>query len=175
MPEAVQASELTYAYPQHGYGLSPVSLTVEAGDILHSTGPSGSGKSTLARCLSGLIPHLYRGQLSGHVRLDGLSTRDTPLWLLTESAGLVFQNPAAQMLTVTISAGLSASLGHMGKFVVKWALSAMTGAPAGFIALGLARALVGYIIFGALGGLLGALTLGALREAGFFAYMAEKR
>jgi hypothetical protein len=39
----------------------------------------------------------------------------------------------------------------------------------------LARALVGYIIFGALGGLLGALTLKALRKAGFFAYVAEKR
>lgn len=63
MPEAVQASELTYAYPQHGYRLSPVSLTVEAGDILHSTGPAGSGKSTLARCLSGLIP-LFTGDSS---------------------------------------------------------------------------------------------------------------
>jgi ABC-type thiamin/hydroxymethylpyrimidine transport system permease subunit len=74
-----------------------------------------------------------------------------------------------------VNAALSASLGHMGKFLVKWTLSALTGAPAGFIALGLARALVGYIIFGALGGLLGGLTLKALRKAGFFAYVAEKR
>jgi hypothetical protein len=34
---------------------------------------------------------------------------------------------------------------------------------------------VGYLIFGALGGLLGALTLKALRRAGFFSYLAEKR
>jgi hypothetical protein len=73
-----------------------------------------------------------------------------------------------------VTAPFSAALGHTGKFVVKWALSAITGAPAGFIALGLARALVGYVIFGALGGLLGALTLKALRKAGFFAYTAEK-
>jgi ABC-type thiamin/hydroxymethylpyrimidine transport system permease subunit len=73
-----------------------------------------------------------------------------------------------------VGAALIASLGHVGKFLVKWALSAMTGAPAGFVALGLARALVGYVIFGALGGLLGALTLKALRKAGFFAYLAEK-
>ena len=45
----------------------------------------------------------------------------------------------------------------------------------GFVALGLARAIVGYIVFGALGGLLGGLTLAALRKAGFFAYLAEKR
>jgi ABC-type thiamin/hydroxymethylpyrimidine transport system permease subunit len=74
-----------------------------------------------------------------------------------------------------VTAALSASLGHMGKFLVKWVLSAITGAPAGFVALGLARALVGYVVFGALGGLLGALTLKALRRAGFFAYVAEKR
>jgi hypothetical protein len=72
-------------------------------------------------------------------------------------------------------AALAATLGHMGKFVVKWGFGVVTGAPVGFVALGLARALVGYIVFGALGGLLGAFTLIALRRAGFFAYLAEKR
>lgn len=66
-------------------------------------------------------------------------------------------------------------LGHLGKFLVKWALGAVTGAPLGFVALGLARSLVSYIVFGALGGLLGGLTLVALRRAGFFAYLAERR
>jgi ABC-type thiamin/hydroxymethylpyrimidine transport system permease subunit len=74
-----------------------------------------------------------------------------------------------------VSAALGASLGHTGKFLVKWVLSAITGAPVGFVALGLARALLGYVVFGALGGLLGALTLQALHKAGFFAYLAEKR
>ena len=54
-------------------------------------------------------------------------------------------------------------------------LGALVGAPIGFVALGLARAIVSYLIFGALGGLLGALVLRALRRAGFFAYLAEKR
>jgi hypothetical protein len=74
-----------------------------------------------------------------------------------------------------IVAALAGSLGHIAKFLVKWGLGVLTGAPVGFIALGLARAVVGYIIFGALGGLLGAFTLKALRRAGFFAYLAEKR
>ncbi len=63
----------------------------------------------------------------------------------------------------------------MGKFLVKWALATALGAPAGFVALGLAWSLLGYLVFGALGGLLGGLTLAALRRAGFFAYLAEKR
>jgi hypothetical protein len=74
-----------------------------------------------------------------------------------------------------VIAALAATLGHMGKFVVKWGLATVAGAPVGFVALGLARAIVGYLVFGALGGLLGALTLKALRQAGFFAYLAEKR
>jgi hypothetical protein len=65
--------------------------------------------------------------------------------------------------------------GHIGKFLVKWAMGAMSGAPLGFVALGEARAIVGYIVFGALGGLLGGVTLQALRRAGFFAYLMEKR
>jgi len=74
-----------------------------------------------------------------------------------------------------VVATLAAMLGHMAKFLVKWGLGALTGAPLGFVALGLVKALIGYIVFGALGGLLGALTLKALRRAGFFAYLAEKR
>ncbi|MDY7077129.1 MAG: ECF transporter S component [Chloroflexota bacterium] len=74
-----------------------------------------------------------------------------------------------------VVATLTGTLGHTCKFLVKWAMGAMTGAPVGFIALGLVRAIVGYVVFGALGGLLGGLTLKALRRAGFFSYLVEKR
>ena len=74
-----------------------------------------------------------------------------------------------------LSAALTGMVGHFAKFLVKWALAALVGAPIGFVALGLARAIVSYIIFGALGGLLGGLVLKALRKAGFFAYLAERR
>lgn len=94
----------------------------------------------------------------------------TAVGVATDLALLLLRNP--ENLVVATLAG---ALGHMGKFLVKWAIAGVAGAPAGFIALGLARSLVGYIIFGALGGLLGALTLAALRKAGFFAYLAEKK
>jgi hypothetical protein len=74
-----------------------------------------------------------------------------------------------------LSAALAAMIGHLSKFFVKWALGTLVGAPIGFVALGLARAIVGYLIFGALGGVLGALVLRALQRAGFFSYLAEKR
>lgn len=87
---------------------------------------------------------------------------DLALWLL----GGNVQNLLVAML--------AAKLGHLGKFLVKWSLSLLAGAPLGFVALGLLRAVIGYVVFGALGGLLGTLTLRALRRAGFFPYLAEK-
>ena len=74
-----------------------------------------------------------------------------------------------------VTATVAAAIGHMGKFLVKWLFGVVTGAPIGFLALGLLWAMLGYIVFGGLGGLLGSLTLKALRKAGFFVYMAEKR
>lgn len=74
-----------------------------------------------------------------------------------------------------IVGALAGAIGHFCKFLVKWALAAVSGAPAGFVALGLLKAIIGYLVFGAIGGVLGSLTLIALRKAGFFAYLAEKR
>ncbi|MAT45583.1 MAG: hypothetical protein CL609_24905 [Anaerolineaceae bacterium] len=72
-------------------------------------------------------------------------------------------------------AGFVGAFGHFCKFLVKWAFGAITGAPVGFVALGLAKAIVGYLIFGAIGGVLGGLTLRALKKAGYFKYLAEKK
>ncbi|MBN1888018.1 MAG: ECF transporter S component [Thermoflexales bacterium] len=87
---------------------------------------------------------------------------DLALWLLRDPENLV----------VAVLVGV---FGHLGKFLVKWGLAVASGAPLGFIALGEIRAVAGYVVFGGLGGLLGGLTLRALRRAGFFAYLAEKR
>ena len=76
---------------------------------------------------------------------------------------------------VFIVAVMVGMLGHMGKFLVKWLFGLATGAPLGFIALGLLRSVLGYVLFGAIGGALGWLTIKTLRKAGFFAYIAEKK
>ena len=78
---------------------------------------------------------------------------DLVLWLLGGNA---------ENLIVAILVGI---FGHMAKFVVKWMFGLITGAPLGFVALGLLRAVIGYILFGAIGGLLGWLTLKALKTS----------
>jgi hypothetical protein len=94
----------------------------------------------------------------------------TAVGIAADLALLLLRNP--ENLAVDVLVGV---FGHLGKFLVKWAMAIVSGAPVGFVALGEARAIVGYIVFGALGGLLGGVTLQALRRAGFFAYLMEKR
>lgn len=82
--------------------------------------------------------------------------------------------PSGQPENLVVAA-LAGAFGHLAKFLVKWVIGLVSGAPLGFVALGLVWTLVNYVVFGALGGLLGGLTLRALRRAGFFAYLDEKR
>jgi len=111
----LQADRVAYSYVRDGHGLAqPTSVSVAPGELVLVTGPSGCGKSTLARCLTGLIPHLYHGSLSGTVCLDGLRTSDANLWQLAEWAGLVFQNPAEQMLAVSVEEEIVFGLENLG-------------------------------------------------------------
>jgi hypothetical protein len=118
---------------------------------------------------------LSSGLLAAFLGMGDFGPLDTVLSYTMTGVGvdlaLLLLGSPENLLTATI-AGMS---GHLAKFLVKWGIGIVSGAPIGFVALGLARTLVSYIIFGALGGLLGGLTLIALRKAGFFAYLAEKR
>jgi energy-coupling factor transport system ATP-binding protein len=110
----LSARQVSFRYPQEGQGLPPTSLDISPGELTLITGPSGCGKSTLARCLMGLIPHLYHGELSGEVWLNGYRTSETHMWQLAQKAGMVFQNPAAQMLAPTLEDEIIFGLENLG-------------------------------------------------------------
>jgi energy-coupling factor transport system ATP-binding protein len=78
--------------------LRDVELDVPAGACLLVAGPSGSGKSTLALAIAGLVPHEHAGTWTGELEVDGLSVPRTPRRRLAEAAGLLFQEPAAQLV-----------------------------------------------------------------------------
>lgn len=77
-------------------------------------GPSGSGKSTLTLCLDGLIPHMVEGDYAGEVVVAGLVVRDSPVHLLAQEAGLVFQDPEAQFCTLTVEDEIAFGLENLG-------------------------------------------------------------
>jgi energy-coupling factor transport system ATP-binding protein len=94
--------------------LRDVSFRLRAGEVLLVAGPSGCGKSTLIRALNGLIPHSYRGEMSGGVRLEGATTADRRLRELATVVGTVLQDPAKQVVASTVVGELAFGPENLG-------------------------------------------------------------
>jgi len=107
-----------------------VNLNVEAGEFVVLTGPSGCGKTTVCRCLNGLIPHFYTGEMRGSVRVAGLNVREHSTSELAEHVGLVFQNPENQLFSLSVERDVAFGLENLNLPVseirrrVDWALGA---------------------------------------------------
>ncbi|MHA2005393.1 MAG: energy-coupling factor ABC transporter ATP-binding protein [Candidatus Thorarchaeota archaeon] len=82
--------------------LRKISASINEGEYVVITGPSGCGKTTLCRAINGLVPHFHRGYIAGNVNVDGHNTRDATVAMLASSVGLVFQNPANQLVTLNV-------------------------------------------------------------------------
>ncbi|MBR1553962.1 MAG: ABC transporter ATP-binding protein [Oscillospiraceae bacterium] len=81
-------------------GVSDLNLTIENGEFIVLTGGSGCGKTTLTRMINGLIPHYYKGNMSGTVTIDGKNISDMPIYDTSKMVGSVFQNPRSQFFNV---------------------------------------------------------------------------
>jgi len=94
--------------------LRGVSFEVAPGEVLLVAGPSGCGKSTLIRAMNGLIPHSYSGDMSGSVRVGGLSTNATSLKGMATVVGTVIQDPTRQLVASTVPAELTFGPENLG-------------------------------------------------------------
>ena len=83
--------------------LQGINLTVEPGEFVALTGPSGCGKSTLSFCLTGFIPHSFDGVMEGRAIIGGRDTRSMVAGELAGIAGLVQQDPEAQLCTLHVA------------------------------------------------------------------------
>ena len=78
--------------------LNHVTLKVEPGEFVAVLGHNGSGKSTFAKHVNVLLR-----PSSGTVRVGGLDTAaDENIWLIRQSAGMVFQNPDNQLIATIV-------------------------------------------------------------------------
>jgi len=96
---ALVVENLSFKYRERpDYALRDVSFELEAGQIMLVAGTSGCGKTTLIRCLNGLIPRSYRGELEGRIYLRGEATGDKSLAAISQMVGTVLQDPERQIL-----------------------------------------------------------------------------
>ncbi len=111
----IEVEGLRYTYPNmDSPALKGVDLTIDEGEFLLLTGPSGCGKTTFSRCLNGLIPHFYSGDLEGSVIVKGLDVREHATSELALNVGLIFQNPDNQIFALTVEKDVAFGLENLG-------------------------------------------------------------
>ena len=88
--------------------------SIQKGRCVVLCGGSGCGKSTLLRCINGLIPQFYEGELKGYCRLDGRNTDGLSIGEIGELTASVFQDPRSQFFTVNSSNEVAFGLENHG-------------------------------------------------------------
>ena len=78
--------------------IQKISFSVNKGELLLLAGASGCGKTTLIRCINGLIPRSYKGELAGKILVDGQDIQGMPLSRISQMVGTVLQDPERQIL-----------------------------------------------------------------------------
>jgi energy-coupling factor transporter ATP-binding protein EcfA2 len=99
----IEVRNLTFKYVNSDKpSLYNINLSIDKGEFLLITGPTGCGKTTLCKCLNGLIPNSYNGDFNGEVIVDGLSTKEHPVYELAQHVGLVFQDPENELFCTSV-------------------------------------------------------------------------
>lgn len=96
------------------WSLLNINVNIKRGEFVLVTGPTGSGKSTLARCLNGLIPHFYPGQMQGTIQILGIDPRKCKVREMAGHVGFVFQNTEDQLFSLSVERELVFSLENLG-------------------------------------------------------------
>lgn len=107
--------------------LVDINLDIYEGEKVLIIGSSGSGKSTFGHCLNGLIPHIYPGNLTGTVNINGKNVVNHSIFDLSFDVGTVLQDTDGQFIGMTVGEDIAFALENdeipvdeMRKVVSKW-------------------------------------------------------
>ena len=108
--------------------LQGMNLTIYKGEKVLIVGPSGSGKSTLGQCLNGIIPNIYKGQMSGEFLIKGQAAFDMSIYDKSHLVSTVLQDTDGQFIGLSVAEDLAfalendvTALDEMKDRVHKWA------------------------------------------------------
>lgn len=78
--------------------LEDINFEVYKGELLLIAGASGCGKTTLSRCVNGLIPRSYHGDMSGTILVNGKDIQELTLVEISQTIGTLLQDPERQIV-----------------------------------------------------------------------------
>ncbi len=111
----INIENLRYKYPgKEEYALDGINLKVRRGEIVLITGRSGAGKSTLCYTLNGLVPQFFGGTIEGKVSVLGYDTTKTPVGFMSSKVGILFSEPASQLISATVEDEVAFPLENLG-------------------------------------------------------------
>ncbi len=91
-----------------------VTFDAREGSLTVLAGPNGSGKSTLLRCLAGLMPHFYPGELGGALRIEGKDAVALEPSAFFGVVALAGQNPSDQLFASSLREEIAFGLENLG-------------------------------------------------------------
>ena len=107
--------DLTFRYrSREETAIRDINLSIEPGQVVLIAGASGCGKTTLARCINGLIPRSYKGELKGNIILKGQDTLNLSLARISQMVGTVLQDPERQILGTMVRNEVAFGLENLG-------------------------------------------------------------
>lgn len=102
-PPVIEFSDFSFRYHDAGReSLSNLNLSIQKGEFILLTGHSGCGKTTLTRCINGLIPDFFEGNLSGSCRVCSMDIKEHETGDFSPLVGSVFQDPRSQFFTLHV-------------------------------------------------------------------------
>lgn len=106
---------LSFRYrDRQGAAIHNISFEAKPGEVLLIAGASGCGKTTLIRCINGLIPRSYKGEMSGEVLVFGENVKSWKLSQISQKIGTVLQDPERQILGTKVLNEAAFGLENLG-------------------------------------------------------------
>lgn len=114
-PFPLVVDNLSFRYrDRQGAAIHNISFTANPGEVLLIAGASGCGKTTLVRCINGLIPRSYKGEMSGKILVFGEEVKDWKLSQISQKIGTVLQDPERQILGTKVVNEVAFGLENLG-------------------------------------------------------------
>ena len=95
---AITLKGINFSYDGKANILENTDFTAEYGEVALLSGHSGEGKSTLMYIVSGIIPNVNYGELSGEVMVGGESIKGRKMGDICRKVGVVLQNADEQII-----------------------------------------------------------------------------